>query len=194
VLADSEVAYLDAVPRALAAHQITVLATATTGHLALTAINEHQPTVAILNPELVEADPAFDVAFATSTTRFILYMNGGQRENVLDAFDAGVRGFVLKEAPLDDLVRAAKTVAAGGVYIDPLLASMFINRHTEHLTPREREILRLLADGHQYKSIGQTLSISPNTVREHASRATRKLRAGTTTQAVARALHRRLIT
>ena len=114
-----------------------------------------------------------------------------------DALDVGVRGFVLKEAPLPDLLRAVDMVAAGDVYVDPLLAGILATAGvaTDHplLTKREREVLRLLADGHSNEEIGKRLFLSPETIRTHVQKAMRKLEADTRTQAVAVALRQSLI-
>ena len=115
-----------------------------------------------------------------------------------DQFGLGVRGFVLKEAPLQDLVRAIELVAGGGTYVDPvlagLLASADVTGRLAALTQREREVLRLLADGQSNEEIGKTLFISPETVRTHVRKAMGKLDADTRTQAVATALRQQLIT
>ena len=115
---------------------------------------------------------------------------------VSDALDAGAKGFALKDAPLDDLGRALDTVAAGGLYVDPVLAaSLAIRRGDERksLSEREREVLRLLAEGGSYADIGASLFLSPDTVRAHAQRAMLKLGARTRTQAVAVALREAFI-
>jgi DNA-binding NarL/FixJ family response regulator len=108
-----------------------------------------------------------------------------------------VCGFVLKEAPLDDLVRAIRTVAAGQTYIDPALGRVIAGPggadKLPTLTKREREILRLLADGMRNEQVGRQLSISPLTVRTHVKNAMDKLDADTRTQAVASALRQSLI-
>ena len=115
----------------------------------------------------------------------------------MEALDAGARGFVLKEAPLPDLVRAVETVAHGGSYVDPVLAGVIASAEAAgripKVTQREREILRLLADGLTNEEIGKELFISPETVRTHVRKAMAKLDADTRTQAVATALRQSLI-
>jgi two-component system response regulator DesR len=126
----------------------------------------------------------------------LLYSGVSDRGLVSDALDAGAKGFALKDAPLDDLGRALDTVAAGGLYVDPVLAaSLAIRRGDERksLSEREREVLRLLAEGGSYADIGASLFLSPDTVRAHAQRAMLKLGARTRTQAVAVALREAVI-
>ena len=106
-----------------------------------------------------------------------------------DALDAGARGFVLKEAPLADLARAIETAVRGGVYVDPIVAGLAARREeTIELTARERDVLRLLAEGYSNEEIGAKLFLSPETIRTHVAKATRKLGARNRTQAVATAL------
>ena len=92
---------------------------------------------------------------------------------------------------------ARKLHAAGGTYVDPALAGLLAGpQATERLpalTKREREVLRLLADGMRNEQVASHLSISPLTVRTHVKKAMEKLEADTRTQAVARALRESLI-
>ena len=104
---------------------------------------------------------------------------------------------MLKEGPLTDLVNAVERVVAGEAYVDPVLAGFLVTDALERtaptLTPREREVLRLLADGLANDEIGQRLQISPETVRTHVRKAMTKLEADTRTQAVATALRQSII-
>ena len=93
-------------------------------------------------------------------------------------------------------MRALDVVAGGGMYIDPALADVLIGMSALRelgLTPRERDVLRLLADGHSNESIGRELFISPDTARTQLAGAMAKLGASTRTQAVAKALRDALI-
>jgi DNA-binding NarL/FixJ family response regulator len=113
-----------------------------------------------------------------------------------EALDAGVRGFLLKEGPLEDLARAVRAVAGGSQYIDPVLAgtlALAANEPVPQLTQRERDVLRLLAEGHANEEIGRQLFISAETVRTHIRKAMAKLGAETRTEAVAKALRQHLI-
>ena len=115
----------------------------------------------------------------------------------MEAVDAGARGLVLKEAPLTDLLRAIETVAGGGTYVDSVLAGTLASGRATgklaELTERERDVLRLLADGNNFEQIGQQLFVASETVRPHVQKAMRRLDADTRTQAVATALRQKLI-
>ena len=102
---------------------------------------------------------------------------------------------MLKDAPLEALIHALETVVGGGMYIDPSLADVVLRAADGdvRLTARERDVLRLLADGHSNESIGKELFISPDTARTQLGVAMAKLGAATRTQAVAIALRDSLI-
>jgi two-component system, NarL family, nitrate/nitrite response regulator NarL len=184
----------------LATKGVNVVARARDGVEALEAVREHTPQVALIDirmPHKSGIEVAREAGRLSPDTAVILYTGAAESENVTEALDAGARGFVLKEAPLDDLVRAVETVADGGVYVDPVLAGVIASaegaRQSPKITQREREVLRLLADGLRNEEIGRRLFISPETVRTHLRKAMDKLEADTRTQAVAEAIRQKLI-
>jgi DNA-binding NarL/FixJ family response regulator len=148
-------------------------------------------------PRLSGIEVARRAGRSAPESAIILYTAFGERALLTEALDAGARGFLLKEAPLGDLVRAVEMVAAGRTYVDPVLAGVLATpeagQKTPALTQREREVLRLLADGFSNEEIGKRLFISPETVRTHVRKAMDKLDADTRTQAVAIALRQSLI-
>ncbi len=116
-------------------------------------------------------------------------------EALVEAARVGTRGFVLKSSPPSRLIDALIRVADGGSYVDPDLAA-FLSRGTElsrldRLSPREHEVLGLLADGLTGQGIANRLYLSPETVRTHVRNATNKLGARTRVQAVALAVRGR---
>ena len=133
-------------------------------------------------PRLGGIEVARRAATVSPETAVILYTAYGDRALLTEALDAGARGFVLKEAPLSDIVRAVQLVAGGGTYVDPVLAGFLASAHATDkipsLTHRERDVLRLLADGMSNEEIGKALFISPETVRTHVRKAMDKLDAG----------------
>jgi two-component system response regulator DesR len=88
---------------------------------------------------------------------------------------AGVRGYLLKDAPVDKLVSAIRTVAAGGRVIPPELAAAAWEAGSDPLTDRERDALRLAEEGLSNKDIARRLGLSPGTVRNYLSEAAGKL-------------------
>jgi DNA-binding NarL/FixJ family response regulator len=197
MLADDHPAVLDSISRVLASQGFDVVAQARDGEDALKAIDEQKPQVSIVDLRMPGMSGIAVARRASKNTAVILYTGYSDRTLLVEALDAGVRGFVLKEAPLADLGRAIEIVAKGGVYVDPVLAGVLASGEaTEQLsmlTQREREVLRLLADGMRNEEIGRRLHIAAETARAHIRNAMRKLDADTRTHAVAMALRQQLI-
>jgi DNA-binding NarL/FixJ family response regulator len=191
---------VEAICDVLGEHGVEVVGRARDGEEAAGKIEIRQPDVALVDlrmPKLSGIDVTRRAGSGSPKTGVILYTAYGERALLTEALDAGARGFVLKEAPLADLVRAVDIVAGGGIYVDPVLAGVFassaVTEKLPALTQREREVLRLLADGNSNEEIGKKLFISPETVRTHVRKAMGKLDADTRTQAVAKALRQSLI-
>jgi len=197
VVADDHPVVGDAISAVLSANGIEVIAVARDGESALEVIAQERPLIALVDmglPGLDGAEVARRVPRVSAETSVIVFTGRSDFAVLTEALDAGARGFVLKEAPLPDLVRAIEMVAQGGVYVDPALASLLIEpAHSDKLTPREREILRLIADGLGNEQIGTRLFISPQTVRTHVGKAMEKLEVHSRTEAVAVALRQKLI-
>jgi len=200
VVADDHPAMLTAVAETLEHAGFDVVARVGDGRAAVDAIERERPAVAVLDVQMPYLN-GIEVARAASAgvpdTAFVFYTAFGDRALLADALDVGARGFVLKEAPLQDLVRAVERVAGGEAYVDPVLAGILVGApmasRVPTLTQREREVLRLLADGLANEAIGTELGISVETVRTHIRKAMDKLDADTLTHAVATALRQSLI-
>jgi DNA-binding NarL/FixJ family response regulator len=199
VIADDHPAMLTAVTDVLIKSGVDVVGRASDGQDALEQIEAKQPRVALVDirmPRLSGIELAKRARVVAPNTSIVFYTAHGDRALLSEALDVGARGFVLKEAPLPDLVRAVERVAAGEAYVDPVLAGILVSAQSDKvpsLTQREREVLRLLADGLSNEEIGKSLFISPETVRTHVRKAMAKLEADTRTQAVAKALRQSLI-
>jgi DNA-binding NarL/FixJ family response regulator len=119
--------------------------------------------------------------------------NGGARL-LAEALKAGVKGYVRKDSPPEDLVRAIRAAQEGNFYVDPALSSTIVLEEGDRtLTVRQREILQMLADGMQTEAVARKLGLSTETVRTHTKRILAKLHADTRTQAVAIAIRNGLI-
>lgn len=201
MLADDHPAILDAVSRFLEDEpDIEIVGRAGTGQRALDVIAELEPDVALLDiqmPDMTGIEVARQLSAAGASTRTIIYTGYPERALLVEALDAGALGFVLKESPLQDVARAIQLVADGTVYVDAslavVLASSDATERLPTLSARERQILRLLADGMRNDDVAAELVISPLTVRSHVRKAMAKLEADTRTQAVASALRQSLI-
>jgi DNA-binding NarL/FixJ family response regulator len=192
VVADDHPAMLASIAEILDRNGFEVVGQATDGQRALALIESTHPRVALVDhrmPRLSGIEVAVQAAVVAPETAIVIYTAFGDRALLSEALDAGVRGFVLKEAPLADLVRALERVVGGGAYIDPVLAGELVSGRADEvpsLTQRER-------DGHANEEIGKRLHISPETVRTHVRKAMAKLEADTRTQAVAIALRQSII-
>ena len=127
------------------------------------------------------------------STIVVFTSNGGARL-LAEALKAGVKGYVRKDSPPEDLVRAIRAAQSGDFYVDPALSSTIVLEEGDRtLTVRQREILQMLADGMQTEAVAKRLGLSTETVRTHTKRILAKLQADTRTQAVAIAIRNGLI-
>lgn len=145
-------------------------------------------TGAQLTRRLLSAEPEL---------RILLYTGTEDPDRISEALDCGACGFALKAGPSVELIEAIRVLADGGTYMDPRLSPAMLARSTTDrvhaLSPREREILALLADGLTGVEAGKRLFLSPETIRTHVRNAMTKLEAHTRVHAVALALREREI-
>ncbi|MGZ4337360.1 MAG: response regulator [Gaiellaceae bacterium] len=200
VVCDDHPPIVDAVSRHLTRAGFAIVATAADGEAALAAVEKHRPSVCVADLRMPHVDGlelARRVRQVAPETFVLLYSGYSDRGLVEDALGAGARGVAIKDAPLDDLAFAIDTVACGGLYVDPVLGAALAiagrDGGPKLLTARERDVLRMLADGDSYAEIGATLYVAPDTVRSSVRRAMTKLGARTRTHAVALALRGALI-
>jgi DNA-binding NarL/FixJ family response regulator len=198
VVADDHPALLGAVVSYLDASGFDVIGTAQDGAQACSVIQELQPDVALVDLRMPRVSGNALVARLRQESprvRLLVYTADAEEKDVTAILSAGASGIVLKEAPLIDLIRALNSALQGRAYVDPGLATAATSPpgRSRALTAREIDVLALLAEGLSYEQIGLRLTISGETVRTHVRKATDRLGAGTTTEAVATALRKRLI-
>lgn len=150
-------------------------------------IVEKNPDLIILDarlPELNGLEVLRRAAKYIRNTRIIVFSGNENPVLVREMLEAGAHGFVEKTAGLAELKKGIETVSNGGTYFGPSISSMLRNvvanpsvSTTSHdfLTPREREILQLVAESHSTKEIAQKLGISVKTVDNHRTNLMRKL-------------------
>jgi two-component system response regulator DesR len=156
---------------------IEVVAQASDGAAALALVREHQPDVLITDVEMPQMS-GLDVALALrgqTQARVIVLTNFARAGYLRRALEAGVSGYVLKAQPSNELAEAVRRVNRGLRVIDPKLAAESWSGDVDPLTPRQREILQLAAEGASTADIGAQLSISAGTVRNYLSEAILKL-------------------
>ena len=168
-----------------------VIAEASDGEQALARITDSRPDVAVLDltmPGLGGLAVARQLANTPDATSIVVLTRHDDEAYVRELLAAGVAGYVLKQSSSDELLRAIRAAARHERYVDPACTERLERgqAETDHpaLTPREREVLRLMAVGHSNKEIGSMLSISVKTVEVHKANAMRKLRLGGRTDVV----------
>jgi DNA-binding NarL/FixJ family response regulator len=124
----------------------------------------------------------------------VVFTSDGGARLLSEALKAGVKGYVRKDSPSEDLVRAIEAARDGEFYVDPGLSSTIVlDEGDRTLSARQREILQMLADGMQTDAVAEKLGLSTETVRTHTKRILAKLEASTRTQAVAIGIRHGLI-
>jgi DNA-binding NarL/FixJ family response regulator len=182
---------------------LEVVGEAGSGREAIGLVSRLRPDVVLLDLEMpdldgVEAIP--QLLAAVPSVGVLVFTAYDTDERVLGAIRAGARGYLLKGASAEDIARGIRTVAAGGSSLEPrvaskVLASMSVGARptASALSAREREVLRLVADGLPTKQIANALSISERTVKFHVNSIFHKLGAENRAQAVALAAQRGLL-
>lgn len=175
----------------LEASGIEVAGEASNGADALDCAREQQPDVVLMDLSMPEVD---GVAATRQIRRelpeipVVVLTSFSDRARIFDALDAGAIGYLLKDADPDELIRGIQAAAAGQSPLDPraareVLATRQAPGGGESLSPREAEILRLVADGHANKVVALRLGISEKTVKNHLSAVFQKLGVSDRTQA-----------
>ena len=155
---------------------------------ALDDMGTDHPDVTIVDPW--RAGGEVESVISTLTSKFaspiVVFTADGGARLLSDALKAGVKGYVRKDSPGEDLVRAIQAARDGEFYVDPALSSTIVlDEGDKTLSDRQREILQMLADGMQTEAVAIKLGLSTETVRTHTKRILAKLGADTRTQAVA---------
>jgi DNA-binding NarL/FixJ family response regulator len=164
-----------------------------------------QPDVILLDLEMPEVDGVQaleQLRKLGQVVRAVVFTAFDTDERILSALRAGAKGYLLKGAPREELFNAVRVVHAGGSLLQPVVASRLLERFSEAssltttpemLTPREVEVLALVAQGLPNKEIAERLAISQRTVKFHVSSIMGKLGAANRTEAVAFAVQQGLI-
>ncbi|MEW5811916.1 MAG: response regulator transcription factor [Actinomycetota bacterium] len=204
VVGDDHPMFRDGMVRALqSSGTIEVVAEADDGTAALAAIREHRPQVALLDyrmPGMDGAAVAAAVVRDALPTRVLLISAHDESAIVYRALQDGAAGFLPKESTRSELVNAVLDCAKGRDVVAPSLAAGLageIRRRAEPdapvLSPREREVLVLIAGGASIPAMAKELFLAPSTVKTHVQRLYEKLGVSDRAAAVAEAMRRKLL-
>ncbi len=182
---------------------VEVVAEADDGDQAVELVREHRPDVVLMDmrmPRMNGADAIAAMSAAGLETPAIILTTFDDHEQVLEGIRAGAKGYLLKDVSLENLIRAIESVAAGETMIQPAITETLLKGLSsqapefeasdmpEALTPRETEVLRLMAGGYSNKEISQALSKSEGTIKNHVSSILAKLGVRDRTRAVLKAI------
>ena len=167
---------------------VEIVAEAGDGDDALRLIEAHQPDVVLLDiamPGLNGLEVAARVAQRFPNVRVMMLSMYANEEYVLQALRAGAAGYLLKDADSSELELAVRAVARGDTYLSPPVSKSVIEDYVrrvssqpgsfDRLTPRQREVLQLIAKGHSTKEIAQMLNISVKTAETHRAQLMQQL-------------------
>ena len=177
---------------------IRVVGEAPDGATAVALAERRKPDVVVMDlrmPEMDGIEATEEITQRAPEVKVLIFTAYSERALLQRGLESGARGYILKEAPHETLLRAIEKVAAGETFVDPALMPSLTTAKdgTDVLTQREREILQLLADGMSNADVAGQLFISQETVKSHVRHILTKLEAETRTQAVAIALRESMI-
>lgn len=168
-------------------HDLTVVGLAADGDDALRVVADTRPDVCLMDIQMPGTDgiaATKAVRSVSAGTRVLIVTTFARPGYLRDALEAGASGFVVKDAPAEQLADAVRRVHAGLRVVDPALAEASLFEGANPLSERERQVLRLAADGRPAGRIAEDVFLSPGTVRNVLSSAIGKTGASNRAQAV----------
>jgi two-component system, NarL family, response regulator NreC len=185
VLADDHQIVRQGVRALLERQGFEVVGEAEDGNEAIRLVKQFQPDIAVLDiamPLLNGLDAAREIPRVSPATKTILLTMYSEDHRLVEALRAGVSGYLLKTRAAEDLERAIREVCRGGVYLSRGLSQdvveAYLNRKplaTVELSPRERQVLQLVAEGKTTKEVASLLGVSTKTAESHRTRIMAKL-------------------
>jgi DNA-binding NarL/FixJ family response regulator len=176
---------------------LEVVAQAENGRQAMDQYRKHRPDVVIMDlrlPDMSGLDAAAGIRAEFPDARILVLSSFGSSEDVYRALQAGVRGYILKDMPREHLLQAIRAVHQGQRFLPPELATRLAEQMNQTaLTPRELEVLALIARGMTNKEIANSLGITEGTVKAHVVNLMQKLEVADRTQAVTLAIRRGIL-
>ena len=189
-------------------HEFTVVAEAADGRQAVELAESSRPDVAVLDiamPNLNGTQAAERISAMLPSTAIVMLSMHSDESYVLRALKAGAKGYLLKDSAETDLVQAIQAVSEGKSFFSPEISRMLVEDYVreikargaldsyELLTPREREVLQLLAEGRSNKDISALLNLSQYTVETHRRNLQEKLNVRSLAELILYAVRKGLI-
>jgi DNA-binding NarL/FixJ family response regulator len=207
VIVDDHVLFRSGLRELLQQEEVHVLGEASTAESGLELIRRHSPDVAIMDlnlPGMSGHDAIGRIAESAPATQVLVLTISANESDVTEAVLAGACGYLLKDASVVDIVAGVRAAAAGESMVSPRMTKTLLDQlrqqersdgkpPNEILSPREREILRLVTEGKDNATIAQELFISPYTVKNHISNILLKLHVANRIQAAVLAVRDSLI-
>jgi DNA-binding NarL/FixJ family response regulator len=203
ILADDHLIVRQGLKSILEKESHTVVGEAGDGREAVRLAQELCPDIAVLDlsmPLLNGLDAAREIVKVSPQTRVILLTMHTEDPYVMEALRAGIRGYLLKTQAAQDLVQAIHEVSRGSMYLSPGISRTVVEAYLakselppDPLTPREREVLQLIAEGKTTKEAAAVLGVSVKTAESHRTRIMEKLEIHETASLVRYAIRRGLI-
>jgi DNA-binding NarL/FixJ family response regulator len=182
-----------------------VVAEGNNGNEALELYKRHSPNVVMIDLQMPVADGVQGIQNIRAhdpDAKIVVLTAYDTDERILQAVQAGARGYLLKGAPREDIFRAIRVVNMGGSLLEPAVAGKLLTHvggimrgenKEEELTARELDVLKLMSKGLRNKEIATELFITERTVKFHANSIYQKLEVNGRTEAVSRAIQRGLV-
>ncbi len=183
VVADDHPIWRDAVERDLAAAGLTVVGVAGDGEKAVRVVRATTPDVLVCDLQMPGLGGVEVTRAVAGTTKVLVLSASGEQADVLEAVKAGATGYLVKSASAAELVDAVRRTAAGDAVFTSGLAGLVLGEYRRtaseddapRLTPRETEVLRMVAKGLTAKQVAERFGLSHRTVENHVQNTLQKL-------------------
>ena len=187
---------------------IEVVGEASDGHETLKLTRRKRPDIAMVDiamPLLNGIETTRRIQELAVDTRVIILSMYSDEDVVRQAFRSGAKGYLLKSSVVEELLIAIRSASKGEIYLSPSIAQTVLSEYLqsepateamiirERLTPREREILQLVVEGHTNQGMAQVLNVSPKTVERHRASLMKKLEVRNLPDLIRIALKHRLV-
>jgi DNA-binding NarL/FixJ family response regulator len=191
--------------RSLEDQGLRVIGEAADGEEAVRLVVHARPEVVVMDlqmPKMSGVEAVRELAVAAPAVRVLMLTVSGDEQSVTEAIEAGARGYLLKQATIEEIAAGVRAAAAGEALVSPRVAAQLLKRLRgpapstpagPGLTERELDVLRLVAEGRDNQEIAEALTISPRTAKNHVASILAKLGLDNRIQAAVYAVRRGIV-